>query len=66
MYEEFDKFNQGIERVGDMVPLKKNSFKLSVNLEMNTDLAIALGNFILDNNCQNPALLAIAHQILSN
>lgn len=45
---------------------KKPSFKLAVNLEMNIDLAFALGDFILANKCTNPAILAIAHQILGN
>lgn len=46
--------------------INKPAFELAVNIKMNIDLAFALADFILDNKCNNPAILAIGHQIIGN
>lgn len=43
---------------------RKVAFKAFVTLELDFDLADALGNFILDNKCNNTALLALAHKLV--
>lgn len=39
------------------------SFDIKVHLVLKMDLALALADFILQERCQNKALLAMAHQI---
>lgn len=45
--------------------MKDRPFEVTVSLTMKVSLALTLAEFILDNNCENKALRAIAHQILS-
>lgn len=46
--------------------IKTPAFKVEVVLRMKFDLAFALANFILDNDCENKALLALAHLIVGD
>ena len=42
---------------------REKSFDVKVHLVLKMDLALALADFILQERCQNKALLALAHQI---
>ena len=42
---------------------KPPAFTALVTLNLDFDLAFTLANFILDNKCTNPALVAMARQI---
>ncbi len=44
----------------------KEAFRIRMMLELDLDLANALGNFILDSRCTNPAIVAIGHQLVGS
>lgn len=43
---------------------RKPAFTAEVVVHLDFDLAEALGNFILDRECPNPALIALAHRLV--
>ncbi len=45
---------------------QRKSFHAEVVVHLDFDLANYLGNFILDQQCNNPALLALAHQLVGD
>ena len=45
---------------------RKPAFSAKVVVELDFDLANALGNFILDQRCENPALQALAWQLVGS
>lgn len=47
------------------VPKKAPAFTIRhrVDLELDMDLALALGDHLLSTSCPNPALVALAHQL---
>ena len=47
----------------DVKDNKDKSFDIKVHLVLKMDLALVLADFILQERCQNKALLALAHQI---
>ncbi len=45
---------------------KKPAFVAKVVVELDFDLANALGNYLLDTRCENPALQALAWQLVGS
>ena len=45
---------------------KKPAFVAKIVIDLDFDLANALGNFILDKQCENPALQALAWQLVGS
>lgn len=52
-----------VQKDDDTKDNKSKSFDVKVHLVLKMDLALALADFILQERCQNKALLALAHQI---
>lgn len=46
--------------------VRKPAFTAKVVLELDFDLANALGNYLLDKRCENPALQALAWQLVGS
>lgn len=46
---------------------KQSAFQIDhvVNLKLDLDLALALGEHILSHQCANPAIVALGHQLLN-
>ena len=57
--------NEVLSRREKSVVAKKPAFLVRhrVELELDFDLALSLGDFLLRNHCENQAIVALAHQL---